>query len=74
MRTLLLSVLAIATLFPARGAAQAPDATRLVGRWSGNGTFFNAELQQKVGSRPVVIEFNADLSGTGRIVTRQCRS
>ena len=67
MRNLMLSLLAVATLLPARGKSQTLDPARLVGRWSGTGSFFNAELQKKVGPLPVTTEFTADRSGTGRI-------
>ena len=67
MRTLALALLVVATLLPAQGASQALDATRLVGHWSGSGTFSNADMQKKVGSLPFVVEFNADRSATGRV-------
>jgi hypothetical protein len=67
MRGLVLTLLASATLFPACGASQALDATRLVGRWAGSGSFFNVDLQKKVGPLPFVAEFRADRSGAGRV-------
>ena len=47
--------------------AQTRDDSKLVGRWSGTGTFFNAELQKKVGSLPFVLQVEPDRSGTGRV-------
>ena len=47
--------------------AQAIDPNKLVGRWSGSGTFFNAELQKKVDSVPFVLEIGNDRSGKGRV-------
>lgn len=67
MRTLLLSLLALATLLPARSRSQALDPAKIVGRWSGTGSFFNADLQKQAGSVPFVTEFRADRSGTGRV-------
>ena len=63
----MLALLVVATLFPVRGMTQALDATRLVGRWSGSGTFSNVAIQKKVGSLPFVAEFKADRSATGRV-------
>jgi cyanophycinase len=60
-------LLAVATILPRHGSSQDLDPARLVGRWSGSGSFFNAELQKKIGTLPVVTEFTADRSGTGRI-------
>jgi len=47
--------------------AQPRDPGKLVGRWSGTGTFFNAELRGKVGSLPFVLQVEPDRSGTGRV-------
>ena len=67
MRQFMLTMFAVATLFPARAAAQALDPARVVGRWSGNGTFFDDDLQRKIGSIPFVIELSPERSGTGRV-------
>ena len=67
MRTLMISVLAIAALLPARSESQTLDPARLVGRWSGTGSFFDAELRQRVGAVPLAVELASDRTGTGRI-------
>ena len=67
MRTLVLPLLALATMFPACSRSQALDPARLVGRWSGSGSFSSGDLQKKVGSLPFVAEFTPDRSGTGRV-------
>ena len=66
MRTHVLPLLALATLFTACSQTQALD-PRLVGRWSGSGSFSSADLQKKVGSLPFVAEFKPDRSATGRV-------
>jgi hypothetical protein len=67
MRTLLVAALVAGTLLPERSASQTLDAGRVVGRWSGSGSFFDAELRQKAGAVPFVVEIAADRSGSGRI-------
>ena len=67
MRQFMLTVFAVVTLLPTRAAAQALDPARVVGRWSGNGSFFDADLQRKIGSIPFVIELSTERSGTGRV-------
>ncbi len=47
--------------------AQSPDQRRIVGKWSGTGTFFNAELHQRVGALTFEASFDAKSSGAGRI-------
>ena len=47
--------------------AQTRDPGKLVGRWSGTGTFFNAKLQEKVGSLPFVLQVEPGRSGTGSV-------
>ena len=67
MTKLVLCLLVVATLVPVRSTAQAPDAARLAGRWSGSGTFSDADVRKKVGSIPFAVEFKADRSVTGRV-------
>ena len=47
--------------------AQRPDPAKLVGRWSGTGTFFSADLRKKVDSIPFELEIDSDRSGKGRV-------
>ena len=67
MRFILLRVLAVALLVPASSSAQSLDPAGLVGRWSGSGTFFSADMQRKAGSLAFTLELKADGTGTGRI-------
>jgi hypothetical protein len=67
MRPLALALLALATFRPARSQPQAIDPAKLVGRWSGSGSFFSADLQKRVGSLPFVTEFKPDRSGSGSV-------
>ena len=64
MRKLLPSLLTILVPFWATDA-QNLDPRKLTGRWSGNGTFFDTELQKRVGAVPFAFEIAADRSGTG---------
>lgn len=66
MRTLVTALLAVVVPFRAT-SAQAIDSSKLVGRWSGTGTFFSAELRQKVDSIPFVLQIGPDRSGTGHV-------
>jgi hypothetical protein len=66
MRRLLPLLLTIVVPFSTVGA-QNLDPGKLVGGWSGTGTFFNAELQKKVGALPFVFHIAPDRSGTGRV-------
>jgi hypothetical protein len=66
MRMLVTTLLTVVIPFCA-GGAQSVDPDKLVGRWSGTGTFFNAELRQKVDSVPFVLTIDPDRSGTGRV-------
>lgn len=59
--------LALLTQRAASHEAQALDPARLVGRWSGSGRFFDADLQQKVGPVSFLAEFTANGSGSGRL-------
>ena len=47
--------------------AQNLDPAMLVGRWSGSGTFFDAELQKRVGTLPFALQIAPDNSGTGQV-------
>lgn len=47
--------------------AQRPDPGKLIGRWSGTGTFFSADLRKKVDSIPFELEIGSDRSGKGRL-------
>ena len=67
MRTIALLLMAFTPLLPARTRSQSPAPARLIGRWAGSGTFFNRDLQAKVGPVPFVAEFKTDSAGTGRI-------
>ena len=66
MRTFVITALAVVVPFCVVGA-QTIDSSKLVGRWSGTGTFFSAELRQKVDSVPFVLHIEPDRSGTGRV-------
>ena len=66
MNRFALSLLAMVLPIGAAGA-QTRDPAKLVGRWSGQGMFFNAELQKKVDSLPFVIEIGPDRSGSGQV-------
>jgi hypothetical protein len=66
MTKLLLGLLASVVPFCA-GRAQALDPGKLVGRWTGRGVFFSAELRKKVDSLPFVLEIERDRTGTGRV-------
>lgn len=47
--------------------AQRPDPGKLIGRWSGTGTFFSADLRKKVDSIPFELEIDSDRLGKGRL-------
>ena len=47
--------------------AQRPDPGKLIGRWSGTGTFFSADLRKKVDSIPFELEIGSDRLGKGRL-------
>ena len=66
MTKLLLGLWASVVPFCA-GRAQALDADKLIGRWSGRGVFYSADLRKKVDSLPFVIEIERDRAGTGRV-------
>ena len=66
MRHSVLSLLAILVPFCAVGA-QARDASKLVGRWWGSGTFFNADLQKTVDSLPFMLEIEPHRAGSGQV-------
>jgi hypothetical protein len=66
MNMLVTTVLAVVVPF-CMAAAQRVDPNKLVGRWSGAGTFFNAELRQKVDSVPFVLQIEPDRTGTGHV-------
>ena len=66
MRMLVTTLLTAIVPFCA-GGAQSVDPSKLVGRWSGSGTFFSADLRQKVDSVPFVLHIEPDRSGTGRM-------
>ena len=66
VRTLL--PILLAALIPASSvAAQSPDPSKLVGHWTGHGTFFDARLRQRVDSIPFVLHIEPDGSGAGAI-------
>lgn len=67
MKQLLLSFLAMVVVPLCAVDAQTRDASKLVGRWSGNGTFYSAELQRKVDSLPFVLTIEPDRSGSGQV-------
>lgn len=62
-----LAVLALTALLSMPAASQSVDASKLTGRWSGTGTFFKADLRERLGAVPFFAEFKADRSGTGRV-------
>ena len=66
MRTFVITAVAVVIPFCVVGA-QTIDPSKLVGRWSGTGTFFSTELRQKVDSVPFVLHIEPDRSGTGRV-------
>lgn len=72
MKNVMLALLVMCVPFGAV-AAQSADPSKLVGRWSGSGTFFSAELQKKVDSLPFVLHIEPDGSGTGRIGEAELR-
>ena len=68
MRPLLSTLLAVVIPFVSASAqAQTPDPTRLTGRWSGYGTFFDAKLRKKVDSIPFILQIDADRTGSGAV-------
>ena len=68
MRALIVPLLVVvAALVPSDSAAQSLDPTRLIGRWSGSGSFFGADMQRKAGSLAFLLDLRADGTGTGRI-------
>ena len=66
MKVVVTVLMALVVPFAA-AAAQRPDASKLVGRWSGTGTFFNAELRKKADSLPFELDIAPDRSGSGRV-------
>jgi hypothetical protein len=66
MRTLVPLLLAV-IMSASQGSTQTRNPGTLVGRWSGTGTFFNADLQKKVGSLPFVLHLAPDRTGTGSV-------
>ena len=72
MNRFALSLLAMLVPIGAAGA-QTRDPAKLVGRWSGHGTFFSAELKKKVDSLPFVLHIEPDHSGTGRVGEAEMR-
>ncbi len=68
MRALIVVLLlVVAAPFPRDSAAQSLDPARLVGRWSGTGGFFSADMQRKAGSLAFLLDLKADGTGTGRL-------
>jgi len=49
------------------GRAQSLDPGKLIGRWSGSGTFYSADLRKKVDSLPFVLEIERDRTGAGHV-------
>jgi hypothetical protein len=67
VRTIALLLVAFAPLLPPQSETQARVPARLVGRWTGTGTFFDRDLHANVGPISFVAEFESDSTGTGRV-------
>jgi hypothetical protein len=67
MKSLGWALLALAILVPSHGRAQALDAGKLVGRWTGEGVFFKADLNALVDSLPFVVQFETGRPPSGRV-------
>ncbi|MBL0169921.1 MAG: hypothetical protein IPP90_04180 [Gemmatimonadaceae bacterium] len=67
MTTRLLVAFALVGFLSAPGSAQAPDPTKMVGHWTGTGTFFDADLLKRVGPLAIELTMRPDGTGSGQL-------